>query len=129
MKKSLSYYKKKLWKMVSEFVRRLWADRNGNCRCVTCKVLRHWKEMQAGHFIDGRNNAVLWDLRGIHPQCMSCNIFKHGNKVEYFRFMQEEYGDEIIEELRSNSKKAVKITIPEYIEMIKTYTKKLQELG
>ena len=63
--RTLSYLKKKLWKLVSEYVRRSGADRNGNCRCCSCGVLRNWKELQAGHFIDGRSNGILWDLRGL----------------------------------------------------------------
>jgi len=116
--KSITYYKKKAWALFSEKIRRRGADHNGFNFCVTCGKIAHWKDLQAGRFIDGRNNSILFDERGVHPQCLACNIFKSGNKVEYFRFMQEKYGDKVIDELRIQAKQPKTIKIFEYQEMI-----------
>ena len=85
--------------------------------------------MQAGHFIDGHMNAIMFDLRGIHPQCFACNCMKHGNKVEYYKFMLEEYGQEVIDELRAKAKTAVKITVSDYEINILDFTQRLKGLA
>jgi hypothetical protein len=100
---------------------------DGYCTCVTCGVRKPWKEMQAGHFIDGRNNAILFDELGVYPQCYACNCMKSGNKVEYFRFMQEQVGDKIIDELRKKAKQQRKFTEEELIDMRSEYNRKAKE--
>jgi len=119
-KKTLTSVKKRAWKVFSEMIRRTRADDDGMAYCVTCKQefpdkakKVHWKELQAGHFIDGKGNAILFDELGVHPQCYSCNCMKSGNKIEYFRFMQEKYGDEVIDYLRRKKHQTKKFTIDE----------------
>lgn len=72
--------------------------------CVTCKRYFPFKQLQAGHFIQGRGNAVLFDERLVYSQCISCNgnppFGKGGNYVEYFRFMLDEVGLEKVDEFR-----------------------------
>lgn len=114
--------------MVSEYVRRSNADDDGNVRCVTCYKVLPWQESQAGHFLSGRSGENLWDLRGIHPQCVRCNVFFHGNQAEYFRFMFDKYGLEVIDELRAQKKKIKKYTEMDYEVMIWNYQKLLSEL-
>jgi hypothetical protein len=62
-------------------------------------VRKPYQELQAGHFIPGRHNSVIYDERNVHPQCYACNVMMHSNPIKYFRFMQQTYGDEVIEEL------------------------------
>lgn len=80
--------------------------------CVTCKRYYPFKQLQAGHFISGRGNAVLFDERLVYTQCVGCNgnppYGKGGNYVEYFRFMLDEVGLEKIDEFR-NLKSETKI--------------------
>ena len=90
----------KVWDVFSKYIRLKYADWRGNESCVTCGIVKHWKEMQAGHFIAGRGNSILFDVRGVHPQCGRCNVYLKGNVVEYFRFMQKKYGDKVIDDLR-----------------------------
>lgn len=49
-KPSVAKLKKKLWTLFSEYIRRLYSH-DDICECVTCGVKKHWKELQAGHFI------------------------------------------------------------------------------
>lgn len=73
--------------------------------CVTCKRPYPFKQLQAGHFISGRGNAILFDERLVYTQCLGCNgnppYGKGGNYVEYFRFMIDEVGLEKIDEFRA----------------------------
>jgi len=94
-------WKKKAWAQFSIFIRTRGADENGMNQCVTCPpgTLAHWKDLQAGHFIAGRLNANLFDERGTNPQCMACNIYRNGAHVMYYRWMQKNHGEEVIDEL------------------------------
>lgn len=97
---SVGKLKKKVWKEFSIYIRANNATRDlGLERCVTCGEVRHWKELQAGHFIRGRLNSNLFDERGCHPQCHRCNIHFQGNVVAYYKFMLEKYGQDVIDEL------------------------------
>jgi hypothetical protein len=73
--------------------------------CVTCNRDYPLKQLQAGHFISGRGNAVLFDERIVYSQCIGCNgnppYGKGGNYVEYFVFMEKEWGREMIDEFRA----------------------------
>lgn len=91
--------KKKAWAEFSRFIRTRMADAQGMVACVTCGVKKHWKEMQAGHFIAGRLNSNLFDDRGCHAQCYGCNVGRNGNMLKYYRFMASTFGEDVITEL------------------------------
>lgn len=98
---SLSVLRKKAWGMVSMYVRMKGADDLGYTKCVTCGLARHWKELQAGHFVpQAQGNAARWDLRNIHPQCYRCNINLGGNGAEFGPYIRNLYGDEGYDEIR-----------------------------
>lgn len=46
--------------------------------CWTCGETKHWKQVDAGHYISRRHKSVRWDLRNIRPQCKICNGFGKG---------------------------------------------------
>lgn len=101
--------KEKAWQSFSRYIRtrdclRFTGDPEEG-RCVTCNHSFSFKKLQAGHFISGRGNAVLFDERLVYSQCYQCNgnppFGKGGNYVEYFRFMLDEVGLEKIDEFRS----------------------------
>lgn len=100
--------------------------------CITCKRFYPFKKLQAGHFISGRGNAVLFDERLVYSQCVGCNgnppYGKGGNYVEYFRFMLDEVGLEKIDEFRQlkNTTKQYKTHDFEQIELL--YKEKVRNL-
>ena len=121
-----SKLKIKAWRLFSTYIRRKNADRNGNVTCVTCGVQKPWKEMQAGHFIDSRNNSVLFNEDLVHPQCPACNMFKKGNKVKYTLFMLKKgWTEKEIEEMTTLKFATKKITEEDYQEMIEELQDKL----
>src|ERR1019366_5424496 len=96
------------------------------CVCVTCPYIYPTIGVgciQAGHFIDGRNNAVLFEEEAIHGQCYSCNVGKHGNKLEYWKFMETTYGREFIDELMIKSHQVVKYQAWDYDQIAEKYAK------
>lgn len=127
-RETISSLKKKAWKLMSEFIRRRDADWKGEVQCVTCGLVKHWKQLQAGHFIPGRRNSILFDERNIHAQCYGCNVMKQGNTVKYFRFMQRTYGDTVIEELEHLNTIDKQFQPKELEELIQDLKQKINEL-
>ena len=64
-KSSISKLKKKLWTLFSKYIRLRDSDYRGICSCCTCGIKKHYKEMQAGHFLPGRRNSILFLHREI----------------------------------------------------------------
>lgn len=97
--------------------------------CITCKRWYPFKKLQAGHFIGGRNNAVLFDDRIVYSQCYGCNVGRAGNYLEYFYFMEQEIGREAIDLLVAELKqKEVKYKLHDYIEIAKEFKEKTAAL-
>jgi len=81
--------------------------------CCTCGTRFAFKDLQAGHYLDGRGNSILFDVRGIHAQCYQCNGYKHGNKENYEVFMRKNYSQKTLDHLRYLKGQKKKFTIYE----------------
>ena len=128
-KTKLSTLKKKAWSTLSLLTRLSASDANGYCSCVTCGMTKHYKEMQAGHWVpQAQGNAVRFDRRNVHVQCYRCNVNLGGNGPEYSAFMERTYGKEVMEELRRKSNESVKFTQADYEQMISEWESELQQL-
>jgi hypothetical protein len=129
----LKKLKKDLWGLVSRYVRMSYADKDGFCECYTCDTRRHWKEMQAGHGISGRGNAILFDLRIIRPQCPTCNLGRGGsfmgrggNYPVFIPKLIKEMGIDVYESLVIGSHKEVKLSRDWYAEQKEFYKGELR---
>lgn len=127
-KPSILKAKNTLWKVFSEYIRRKYSDSEGMCKCVSCFQVKHWKELQCGHYISRRYNATLFDEGNNHPQCYSCNIMKQGNIVGYTFFLDDTYGKYHRHKLFTKSKEIKRFSIHELEEMTKEYKEKLSKL-
>ena len=112
--------KDKAWKAFSLYIR------TRDKKCVTCKT---GKADQAGHFIDGRNNAVLFSEKGVHGQCYHCNVGLKGNKLEYFIFMEKTYGREVIDQLMEESKQTIQYKPFHFLEIAEKYKALTEKLN
>ena len=68
----------------------------GFCECVTCGVIKHYKEIQGGHFY-GRKEVLRFKLmeENIHPQCAGCNwkgMQTTKIRERYRMYMEDMYG-------------------------------------
>lgn len=130
-KKQRSYKNlvKALDKLFSEFIRRRDADKNGICRCITCSRSGHWKEMDAGHFIQRDRLATRWDERNVHAQCTYDNRYRSGEQFEHGQAIDRIHGKGTAEQLRQlGSMRGTKIDtgwleikIEEYKNKLKKY--------
>jgi hypothetical protein len=120
--------KKGAWKAFSEYVRRSYADRNGNAFCYTCEQPAHWKELQCGHGIGGRHNAVLLDSDICRPQCLPCNIFRRGNYPVFVTKLIKEHSASWFEKKLADARKAVKMNRSDWESACEYWRAKLQTL-
>jgi transcription elongation factor Elf1 len=120
--------KEKAWKQFSKYIRRRNADKDGYANCVTCGAKKHWKELQAGHFLDGRNNSTLFEETNCHQQCFQCNIYGGHRgidvKAKYREYMEYKYGKEEIERLVILKPQSSKYTLEEYLDLAEHYADK-----
>lgn len=79
--------------IVSKVVRIGSADDKGMVRCATCPAIKHWKEMQCGHYQKRGNLATRYDMRNLAPQCEDCNCFYDGEEKKFAEFIDRFYGD------------------------------------
>jgi len=119
--KSTKTLKKKAWKLMSEYVRR--RDRG---ICFTCRVKKHWKEQQAGHFI--HLNSLDYDFMNIHCQCVRCNHYLGGDLGVYAVKLIKKYGLNKVEKLREKAIEIKRFTVEELETIIKDLQKKIEEL-
>ena len=131
-KPTVSSLKKKAWKLCSEYIRRRDSDSNGMCRCITCGKSGHWKEMQAGHFVSGRTNGILFDDRGIYAQCMACNVFGQGKPLEYMIALERMFGQNDALNLRDSlmecKKRVVQFKSYDLDMIIEEYKQRIKQL-
>ena len=101
--------------------------------CVTCHTYRPYKELQAGHFIGGRGNAVLFREDLVYSQCAYCNqkppMGLGGNYVKYTLFMLSEgYTTEQIDEFTRLKGTTKVYKLHDFIEVKELYDQKTKEL-
>lgn len=139
--RKLSLYKKDAWNAFSLYIRTrdslLTTGGTNNCVCVSCgKTFPRLGVgcIQAGHFIAGRTNAVLFSEEGVHGQCGGCNNggrMRGGSNlavIRYYQFMLREYGQETIDRLILESNRTVIYKSWDYEGIRDLYTAKTMEL-
>lgn len=136
MKLKFTTEKKKAWALFSKFIRLRDAYRtignNQQCKCITCEDVRmiYGKGcMQAGHFIPGRSNNVLFDEEIVNGQCYNCNFNLKGNWVPYERVMVKRFGRKKVEEMKKKASVKVKMTAKDMVAVQEKYKKKIEKFG
>jgi len=114
-KPSLASLKRKLDKAFGRYIR----ERDVNSRCVTCGAVGI---LQAGHWIPRQHLATRWDERNVHGQCAWCNCWQHGNLIYYTLYMQQRYGQEVVDELMRLKRTTVKMTRSDYETLLEKYS-------
>lgn len=94
---SLKSWKRKCWRLMSEWVRREGSDFRGYQSCYTCRKRMHWKELHCGHYQHGK---LDFDERNLRPQCAGCNTYRGGMLDAYTVRLIEENGKPWVDALR-----------------------------
>jgi len=119
---------RKLCKIFSEYIRKRDSE-NGYCRCITCRSVRHWKEVDAGHFMNRDRKNTRFNEKNVNAQCISCNRFKSGLQYEHGQAIDKKHGKGTANDLTLKSKIPLKMSAFHYKELIEKYKKKLKEVG
>lgn len=123
--KGLKYYEKRAWERLSRFVRLEGCyqstGRFERGRCYTCDHLVLFQELDAGHAIGGRNNAVLFDKRIIKPQCQTCNRNNGGEYEKFKEKLIKELGEKQYYRIVEDSKKVVLYSIEDLVDVYEKY--------
>ncbi len=118
----------KLDKVFSEYIRRRDADESGYVKCCTCPTVKHWKEMDAGHYITRSHLMTRWGVLNVNTQCHECNVLKNGHLFAYKIYLISVYGDHIISYLNTQKFQIWKPMPYEIDEMVEVYKQKIKEL-
>lgn len=117
---------KKAWRLIGEYVRRKGAGSSGLVECYTCGILKHYKELQCGHFF---HNRLDFDERNLKPQCPQCNTYKSGNLAIYALKLIKEIGQEELDKLHQEANtKGNNYSIQELEYIIVDLERRLQKL-
>lgn len=87
-------------RLFSIYIRLRDSDENGYGRCISCGKIVHWKDADAGHFVNRKHLNLRYDEMNVNLQCRSCNRFDEGNSAGYTQGLIKKYGENIIEVLR-----------------------------
>ena len=68
-------------------------------KCITCGNTYPIMKIQAGHFMPGRSDTILFDEKGVHAQCYRCNVMLAGLWPAYYASVKQMYGQECIDEM------------------------------
>ena len=114
--------KKRLWVIFSHYIRQRDADENGMTKCISCDMVKHWREMDCGHFLPkSLGLSVYFVETNNHQQCQKCNLFLQGNQYNYALALKKRYGDDIIDKLEQIKNTPLKLSRVDYMELIEKY--------
>ena len=114
--------------ILQRIVRMKAADSSGYLNCVTCGAVKHWQEVDGGHFISRTYTAHKLLEENIHAQCKHCNGFKGGAGPEYTIYMIDTYGRDFVDHIlatKAETRKYNRVEITGIIEDLKHYEKRV----
>ena len=122
-------------KLLQKLRRMQEADFDGNCTCVTCGKVDHWKNMDGGHYISRtwtryklESVCLGGDFENIWPQCKGCNRFDHRIHDDYAVFMRDMYGSDFMDEVSVTKRDTRKYTRAELDDIIKKLKGLIKEM-
>lgn len=112
-----------LWKWFSLYIRlRECLDGSyGHCNCVTCGKAKHYKDMDAGHYISRMWKPTKYHENNVYAQCVHCNRDLSGNVAEYRINLVGMYGEDHVAEMEAYSRTPFKKMLHEEVEALSTY--------
>lgn len=120
-KKTVSQLKKDADKYFSQAIRLRDSEPIGGeyvAECITCGAQKHYKQMQAGHFVSRKVSLLRYDDQNVNAQCVGCNVFKYGEQYAYSRALDDKYGDGTAKSLHDQRHSTHKFTRDELEQII-----------
>lgn len=132
MKSELSRAKDRAWEWFSKYIRTRDCLKTTGTKthgvCITCGKTVPFGEADAGHFIGGRKNAVLYDEELVNLQCKPCNGYGGGEYQKYTLKMIRIHGEDWVNEKLNLKHETRPMKAWEHREIAEKYKKKLKEI-
>lgn len=128
--KSSKVLRQECLKAIQRLCRLAAADDDGNCACVSCGVVKHYSQLQGGHWL-AKGSSSFWALRieNVHPQCASCNMWgmRYGSAAQqYTLWMEDMYGRDFVEEMIASKSNPIKLYKADYEEMLEDLNEQIK---
>ena len=104
--------KAKLDSIFSTYIRLKGSNEEGWGECFTCGRLRHYKEVDCGHFITRAKLATRWDEINVAFQCKQCNM-TGGQQYVFGKKLDEIHGEGTAQAILLKSNQNKKWTVEE----------------
>lgn len=127
--KNITSAKKTCDQWFSKYIRIRDANHNGLCKCITCDTVKHWKEMDAGHFQSRRYMATRYEEKNCHAQCQRCNQYGAGEQYLHGQAINSLYGKGTAENIVMKSNFIQKMTKNELMELARYYQQETLQLA
>lgn len=127
--KNMTSAKKTCDQWFSKYIRIRDANHNGLCKCITCDTVKHWKEMDAGHFQSRRYMATRYEEKNCHAQCQRCNQYGAGEQYLHGQAINLLYGKGTAEKIVMKSNFIQKMTKNELMELARYYQQETLQLA
>lgn len=127
--KNITSAKKTCDQWFSKYIRIRDANHNGLCKCITCDTVKHWKEMDAGHFQSRRYMATRYEEKNCHAQCQRCNQYNAGEQYLHGQAINLLYGKGTAENIVMKSNFIQKMTKNELMELARYYQQETLQLA
>jgi hypothetical protein len=116
-------------KWFSIFIRLRDSDENGYVKCVTCKRVNFWKNIDCGHHFKRQYQSLRYNEKNCAGQCKHCNCFEQGRDADFKIAIIEKYGQREYDLLESGKRQLFKRSKLELEFLAKEYQKKAIELA
>ena len=126
--KNLSAAKATCDEWFSKYIRLRDANQNGLCKCVTCSTVKHWSDMDCGHFQSRRYTATRWDEKNAHAQCQACNNYGSGEQYIHGIEIDALYGAGTAQVLQDTARLIHKWTKDDVMAMARYYKQETELL-
>ena len=99
------------------------------CTCITCGAVRHWRNLDCGHWIKRQHMGTRFDERNCASQCKQCNYFEQGRSAEHEAYIIKRYGYPIRDLLKSAERNCKKYSTFELDLLADHYEEKAKNLA
>ncbi len=114
----------------SQFIRFRDTDENGYGKCVSCDAIKHYFDLDAGHYINRKYMSLRYSEINVNAQCYHCNRFDEGNSSGYALGIIKKYDERMIGALEiakhqtyKRTEFELKVMIDHYRELNKQFNK------
>ena len=118
--------KKRAWDIFSKWIRLRDSDENGMVKCITCPSKKHWKDMDAGHYITRAKESTLFMEENVSGQCGGCNRFQGGKFLEHAQAVDRKFGPGTRDRIEQKAFQMCKRTLNDYLFIEAVYKERVE---